>query len=93
MTIVGGNHLLPTVDVEMAGMLAESFNSMGIRVIPKASVAGVERVGGALKATLADGHTLQVEKILVAAGRRPRVEGLGIALKSGSRSTRADGSG
>jgi NAD(P) transhydrogenase len=79
VTIVGGSHLLPTLDVEMAGVLAECFNSMGIRVIPKASVAGVERVGGALKATLADGRALQVQKILVAAGRRPQVEGLGIA--------------
>jgi NAD(P) transhydrogenase len=79
VTVAGGSHLLPALDVEMAGVLAECFNSMGIRVIPKASVEGVERVGSALKATLADGRTLQAQKILVAVGRRPQVEGLGLA--------------
>jgi dihydrolipoamide dehydrogenase len=52
---------------------------MGIRVIPKATVAGVARVGSALEARLADGQTLQAQKILVAVGRRPQVEGLGLA--------------
>ena len=79
VTIAGGSHLLPALDVEMSGVLAECFNSMGIRVIPKASVAGVERVDGALRATLADGRTLQAQKVLVAVGRRPQVEGLGLA--------------
>jgi NAD(P) transhydrogenase len=79
VTIVGGSHLLPALDSEMAGVLAECFNSMGIRVIPMASVARVARVGGALEARLADGHTLQAHKILVAVGRRPQVEGLGLA--------------
>jgi NAD(P) transhydrogenase len=78
VTIVGGSHLLPALDAEMAGVLAESFNSMGIRVIPGASVAGVTRVGGVLEARLADGHTLQAQKVLVALGRRPQVEGLGL---------------
>lgn len=79
VTIVGGSHLLPSLDVEMAGVLAECFNSMGIRVIPGVSVANVTRVGDALEARLADGHTLQARKILVAVGRCPQVEGLGLA--------------
>ena len=79
VTIVSGSHLLPTLDAEMAGVLAESFDSMGIRVIPMASVAGVERVGGGLEALLSDGQRLQVENVLVAVGRRPQVEGLGLA--------------
>jgi NAD(P) transhydrogenase len=79
VTIAGGSHLLPALDVEMAGVLAECFNSMGIRVILSASVAGVQRLGSALKASLADGRTLQAQKILVAVGRHPQVEGLGLA--------------
>jgi NAD(P) transhydrogenase len=79
VTVVdAGDHLLPTLDVEMARVLAESFNSMRIRVIPMASVAGVAREGGALEARLADGRTLRAQKILVAAGRRPQIEGLGL---------------
>jgi len=79
VTIVGGSHLLPALDAEMAEVLAECFKSMGIRVIPGASVAEVRRVSGALEARLADGRTLQADKILVAVGRRPQVESLGLS--------------
>ena len=79
VTIVGGSHLLPALDAEMAGVLAECFKSMGIRVIPNVSVAEVRRVSGALEARLADGRSLQADKILVATGRRPQVEGLELA--------------
>jgi NAD(P) transhydrogenase len=78
VTIVGGQHLLAGLDVEMAGVLAECFNSMGIRVIPTVKVTSVARTGGQLEARLADGRTLAVQKILVAAGRRPRIEGMGL---------------
>lgn len=78
VTIVGGAHLLPTLDVEMAGVLAESFNSMGIRVIPMTTVAEVGRSAAGFEVKLADGHVLQVEKVLVATGRRPQIEGLGL---------------
>src|SRR5439155_378078 len=57
VTVVdAGSHLLPALDVEMARVLAESFNSMGIRVIPMVSVSGVAREAGALEARLADGR-------------------------------------
>jgi NAD(P) transhydrogenase len=79
VTIVGGSHLLPVLDVEMAGVLAECSNSMGIRVIPMASVSSVARAGGGLEAKLADGHTVRAQKILVAVGRRAQIEGLGLA--------------
>jgi NAD(P) transhydrogenase len=78
VTIVGGSHLLPALDAEMAAVLAESFNSMGIRVITPASVSSVARVDGILEARLAAGRRLKVQKILVAVGRRPCVEGLGL---------------
>jgi NAD(P) transhydrogenase len=78
VTIVGGQHLLAGLDVEMAGVLAECFNSMGIRVIPTVKVTSVSRAAGQLEARLADGRTLAVQKILVAAGRRPRIEGMGL---------------
>jgi Pyridine nucleotide-disulphide oxidoreductase len=78
VTVVdAGSHLLPALDVEMARVLAESFNSMGIRVIPMVSVSGVAREGDALEASLADGRTLRARKVLVAAGRRPQIEGPG----------------
>jgi NAD(P) transhydrogenase len=71
--------LIRALDVEMARVLAESFNGMGIRVLTGARVVGVERRGGTLEAQLADGRSLAVEKVLVAAGGRPCTEGLGLA--------------
>jgi NAD(P) transhydrogenase len=80
VTVVeAGTHLPPALDVEMARVLAESFNSMGIRVIPTVSVSDVVREGNALEARLADGRTLRAKKILIAVGRRPQIEGLGLA--------------
>ena len=63
----------------MAGVLAESFNSLGIRVIPMAMASSVDRVRDGLEVRLTDGHVLKLEKILVAAGRRPQIEGMGLA--------------
>ena len=73
-----GSHLPPALDVEMARVLAESFNANGIRIIPRAQISCVARVGDALEAQLADGRTLRAQKVLVAAGRRPHIEGLGL---------------
>jgi NAD(P) transhydrogenase len=42
-------------------------------------VAGVAREDGALEPRLADGRTLRAQKILIAAGRRPQIEALGLA--------------
>src|SRR5262249_41066963 len=80
VTVVeAGSHLPPAFDVEMARVLAESFNSMGIRVMPMVSVSEVVRDGDGLEARLADGRTLRVRKGLVAVGRRPQIEGLALA--------------
>jgi NAD(P) transhydrogenase len=80
VTVVPGNtRLLPAVDVEMAGVLAESFNAMGIRVLTGAKVAGVRRREGTLEAELADGRSVRAEKVLFAAGRESRAGDLGLA--------------
>jgi NAD(P) transhydrogenase len=70
--------LLPALDTEMARVLAESFNGIGIRVLAGTEATGVARNGGELEVRLGDGRTLRPEKVLVAAGRRPCLEGLGL---------------
>src|SRR5262245_25983870 len=63
VTVVdAASHLLPALDVEMARVLAESFNSMGIRVIPMVSVSSLTRQSDALEVMLSNGRTLQVRK-------------------------------
>src|SRR5882724_3982147 len=71
-------HLLPALDAEMAQVLAESFNGMGIRVLTEASVSALARRDGGLEAQLDDGRSLRAQKVLVASGRRPCTEGLGL---------------
>jgi NAD(P) transhydrogenase len=72
------SQLLPALDTEMARVLAESFNGIGIRVLAGTAATAVARNGGALEVRLADGRTLRPEKVLVSAGRRPCLEGLGL---------------
>jgi NAD(P) transhydrogenase len=79
VTMVGGSHPFPAMDLEMAGVLAESFNTMGIRLMPMATVSCVARRDGRLEVTLDDGRIQNAEKVLVAVGRRPRIDGLGLA--------------
>lgn len=77
-----GDHLLPTLDDETARILAECFNGLGVRVMPRTTVVRLQRAStdGApgLEATLTDGRTIPVAKVLVAVGRQPSIEGLGL---------------
>lgn len=70
--------VLPTVDLEASRVLAESFNGLGIRVVPDAPVTGIARKGALLEVTLASGRTVSAELVLAALGRRPATEGLGL---------------
>jgi NAD(P) transhydrogenase len=79
MVVASRAHLLPALDVELARVLTESFNGMGIRVLTNERVIGVERNDGMLKVQLSNGSFLAAEKLLVAVGERPCTEGLGLA--------------
>ena len=73
--------LLPREDREAAGLLLRTFAAEGIDVRLAASLERVERRGGQkVLHLLRDGacETIEADEILVAAGRRPNVEGLGL---------------
>ncbi len=75
----GSSHLSRALDVEMARVLAESFNAIGIRVIPIASRYPASRgwVTPSRPGSPTAGRS-GARKVLVAAGRSPRIEGLGL---------------
>ena len=78
MTLVNhAEHLLPREDAHVAEVLARRLEGEGVRVLNRSTVARVEgrRV---LVETPEGGRTIEVERILVAAGRRPSVDGLGL---------------
>jgi NAD(P) transhydrogenase len=74
-----GGRLLPFMDEEISGLLAESFTSSGIRLVLGHGVPNVRRQDGSLTVTLDDGAILRPEKVLFASGRAGNTEGLGLA--------------
>lgn len=70
-----GKRLMPRVDPEAADLLQAAFEEEGISV---RLGAAVERAEEGTRLTLAGGETLEAEQLLVATGRRPNAEGLGL---------------
>ncbi|MBO2455121.1 NAD(P)/FAD-dependent oxidoreductase [Actinomadura barringtoniae] len=70
---------LLTAEAPFTGeILADALRRMGVDLRLGAEVARVERTDLALRLWLSDGGTLEADRILIAAGRRPRTEGLGL---------------
>ena len=70
-----GDYLLGRVHHDAGELLAELFREEDIDVRVG---AGIERVEPGVKVHLSDGTTVEAERLLVATGRRPNVERLGL---------------
>jgi dihydrolipoamide dehydrogenase len=73
--------ILPGEDEEVSKLLAESFAKLGVTIMTDCRVEGVKAEDRELLVTLKTVQGLQTqkfEKILVAAGRQPNVEDLGL---------------
>lgn len=73
--------ILPGVDKQASDVVARAFKKRGVKVLPGVSVEGVDR-GSALTLRYSSGgeaQTIEVDKIVVSIGRRPRSEGARIA--------------
>jgi pyruvate/2-oxoglutarate dehydrogenase complex dihydrolipoamide dehydrogenase (E3) component len=70
-----GEHLLGRVHPDAGELLGELFREEGIDV--RVGV-GIERAEPGIKLHLSDGSTLETERLLIATGRRPNVERLGL---------------
>jgi dihydrolipoamide dehydrogenase len=85
-----GDHLLGRVHCDAGKLMAELFREEGIDV--RVGV-GIERVEPGLKLHLSDGSTLESERLLIATGRRPNVERLGLdelGVKTSARGIEVD---
>ena len=79
VTIVqNGDHLLPRVDREAGDLIAEVLRKDGVDVRLGLTAARVSRDDSRLRVELADGQELEAAQLLVATGRRPNIEGLGL---------------
>lgn len=70
--------LLPTEDRDAAGVLAAVFGQQGITVHAGATVREASKQEGRPALHLADGTTLTADRLLVATGRRPGTDSLGL---------------
>jgi len=72
-----GEHVLPREHAELGRAVARALEADGVELRLGASVQRV-RLDGDYVAELADGETVSGDRVLVAAGRRPRVTGIGL---------------
>src|SRR5581483_6386943 len=70
-----GDHLLGRVHVDAGELVAELFREEDIDV--RIGV-GIERAEPGVLLRLSDGSTVETERLLIATGRRPNVERLGL---------------
>ena len=73
------DQLLPRTDREVAKELEKSFRKQGIRVLTSAPAKGLDKAAGTLTVTReGKEEKLSAEKFLVAVGRKPLTDGLGL---------------
>lgn len=70
--------LIPQEDADAAKELAKQFGKRGIAVKLEQQCTGVEERDGALSVQYGEGETVECDLMLVAVGRGPLVEGLGL---------------
>jgi pyruvate/2-oxoglutarate dehydrogenase complex dihydrolipoamide dehydrogenase (E3) component len=76
--IEGSDHLLGREPAPLGEALAEVLREDGIEVVLGQHAAAARRDGEDYVVVVEDGHELRGERLLVATGRHPRVEGIGL---------------
>lgn len=65
------NHLLPTVDCDIASFVHASFRANGVRVMLNTNTEALSEVGDSIAVKLAGGETLNADMIVLAVGVTP----------------------
>lgn len=73
-----GARLIPGDEPEASTLLADVFAHEGIRVLTDTDTERVSYADGSFTLSLGDGSSVVVEKLLVAAGRTPNLDDLGL---------------
>ena len=76
--VENSGHLLARLDADAGLLLAERFAQDGIRVLVETRADSVEAAAGGARLHLSSGEAIDAARLLVATGRRPSVEGLGL---------------
>ncbi len=78
--VESGEQLLGKEEPSVAGLLAEALTSDGVDVRLGVGAERFEAAGAGVLVHLSDGAVVEVERVLVATGRRPTSEGLGLEV-------------
>jgi pyruvate/2-oxoglutarate dehydrogenase complex dihydrolipoamide dehydrogenase (E3) component len=76
--VEGMDHLLPREPKQLGDALGEEFTADGIELHFGQHASAARRDGDAYVLDFPDGNELRGDKLLVATGRRPRFEGIGL---------------
>ncbi|SFM94215.1 glutathione-disulfide reductase [Variovorax sp. OV329] len=74
-----GTQLLRGFDAELALHLQKGLSARGIALMLDTRVSALHKTAGGIEVRLADGRHFEVDVVLNATGRRPRVDGVGLA--------------
>jgi dihydrolipoamide dehydrogenase len=76
--VAGAEHVLPREPRPLGDALGEVLRRDGVELVLGPRAAAARREGERYTLDLDDGNTLSGDRLLVATGRRPRVEGIGL---------------
>jgi pyruvate/2-oxoglutarate dehydrogenase complex dihydrolipoamide dehydrogenase (E3) component len=83
VTVLDLGPMLPRDDPEAVAALRDTLRDEGIRIVEHIAVSGIARSGDAIAVERSDGgERIEGSHLLVATGRRPNVEGLGLEAAS-----------
>lgn len=82
VTLVCRSRLLPEAEPEIGAALTQYFEDEGISVVSGIAYCEIRRAGEGIALTVARGErsiTIEADQALIATGRTPNIEGLGLA--------------
>jgi glutathione reductase (NADPH) len=74
----GSERVLPDFDVDIRLTVQREMEKRGVRIHAGVRPRKLEKQGDGLKVTFDNDETLQVDQVLLATGRTPRTEGIGL---------------